>query len=119
MARIQERDLTFDSLEDLSDGRIAMLLKRHFTQVSGDCMNRPNDKTKRKVILEFSFTPVPDHDDLSVCERVDCEIECKSKVPVYRSKIIQMRPHRTGFIFNQDFPDDLNQPSLYPEGDET
>lgn len=116
MARVQECDLTFESLENMSDGKIAMLFKRHLATAAGDCANRPNDKAKRKVTLEFSFSPVPDHDDPTICERVDCEIECKARVPVYRSRVIQMRPHNSGFIYNQDFPDSLDQPSLY--GDE-
>ncbi len=112
---IQEMNLTFESLEDLYDGRIAMVLKRHMAMVARDCMNRPGDKTKRKVTLEFGFTPVPDPDDMSVCERVDCQLECKSKLPVHRSRPIQMRPHETGFIFNQDFPEDISQQSLFNE----
>lgn len=110
---IQEMDLTFQSLEDLYEGRIAILLKRRLAMVAQDCMNRPGDKTKRKVTLEFCFEPVPDPDDLSVCERVNCELECKAKLPVYRSRPIQMRPHNSGFIFNQDFPDDINQQTLF------
>ncbi|TWT63161.1 hypothetical protein [Rubinisphaera italica] len=86
---IQERDLTFESLEAMSDGRIAMLLKRHLQNVAADCMNRPHDKAKRKVVLEFIFVPVPDVDDMTVCDRVDMEIECKSKVPTFRTKVIQ------------------------------
>ncbi len=114
MGRIQECDLTFESLENMSDGKIALLFKRHLATAAADCVNRPNDKAKRDVTLKFSFSPVPDHDDLTLCERVDCEIECKAKVPVYRSRIIQMRPHKSGFIYNQDFPGELDQPSLYP-----
>lgn len=112
---IQEMNLTFKSLESLYDGRIAMLLKRHMAMVAQDCINRPSDKTKRKVTLEFCFQPIPNPDDASDCDRVDCEVECKSKLPVYRSRPIQMRPHNSGFIFNQDFPEDINQQSLFNE----
>lgn len=118
MPRIQEVNLTFQSIEDLADGKIAALLKRHMQNVATDCMNRPWDKTKRKVTLEFLFSPVPDSDDLNRCDHVDVEIECKSKLPTFRSATMQMRPHASGFIFNQDFPTDLNQQPLFSESDE-
>ncbi len=118
MPRIQEVNLTFGAIEDLANGKIAALLKKHLEMVARDCMNRPNDKSKRKVILEFQFSPVPDSDDLNRCDHVECDIECKSKLPTFRSATMQMRPHVSGFIFNQDFPDDLNQQPLFSENGE-
>ena len=118
MPRIQEVNLTFQSIEVLANGKIAALLKRHMQNVAMDCMNRPHDKNKRKVTLEFLFSPVPDTEDQNLCDHVDCEIECKSKLPTFRSATMQMRPHASGFIFNQDFPEDLNQQPLFSESEE-
>lgn len=111
MPHVQEVDLTFESLHDLDNGRIAALLKRHLANVAQDCMNRPSDEAARKVTLDFVFKATMDPDSRE-CERVWCEVECKSKVPVYRSKPIEMRVHRTGFTYNRDFPDTLDQAPL-------
>lgn len=116
---VQEADLTFASLEELDDGRIGKLLKRHFANVSNDCMNRPTDPAKRKVIVEFAFSPVYDA-ELRECEVVKVTIEAKSKVPTFRSKKYEMRPHKSGFAFNQDFPDKHDQQPLpFGESDGT
>lgn len=113
MSQVQEMDLTFSAIELLDEGKIAKLLKRHLTQVAQDCVNRPADDSARKVMLQFEFRPILDPDTRE-CDLVKCEIECKSKVPTFRSKKYEMRVHRSGFAFNADFPDDLDQPSLFP-----
>lgn len=111
---VQHVDLTFESLEELDNGRIAVLLKRHLANIAQDCMNRPTDASKRKVALEFNFTPIPDPETRE-CDSVAVEIECRSKVPVYRSRVFQMSVHRTGFVFNRDFPDHLDQQPLFED----
>lgn len=117
MATINEVQLNFENLVELDEGRINRLLMRHIQRISQDCMDRPTDKTKRKVILEFTAEPVYDPDTRE-CESVKVEIECKSKVPVFRSKTFQMRVTKAGLRFNPDFPDQLDQPSLYPKEDD-
>lgn len=114
MPRVQELDLTFGALDQIDSGKIALLLKRHLANVAQDCVNRPSDDAKRKVTMEFTFTPVLDPDTRE-CETVKCQIECKSKVPTFRSKKYEMRVHKTGFAFNRDFPDDLDQPPLFDD----
>jgi len=107
--------LNFSSLNDLHDGRIARLLTQHLKRIAEDCMDRPGDKTKRKVQLEFIAEPIPDDD--GGCDHVNLEIECRSKVPTYRSKKFEMRVSKGGFLFNKDFPDAIDQQGL-PFSDE-
>jgi len=110
-----EVQLGFDSLVELDNGVIDGTLKKHLAAIAADCINRPSDDSKRKVTLEFTVEPVFDHQTLS-CETCKVEIECKSKVPVHRSKPYEMRVTRSGLLFNQDFPDSLQQGAL-PLGD--
>lgn len=116
MPRVQEVQLSFDSLADLDDGRINKLLLQHISRVAQDCMNRPGDKTKRTVSLDFHVVPTIDPETRE-CEQVKVEIEAKSKVPTYRSKTYEMRVTKTGLLFNKDFPDALDQPPLFNQED--
>lgn len=117
MSRINEVDLCFSSMEGLDEGRINKLLMHHLANVARDCINRPMDKSARKVTLEFQVKPEPDP-STGDANTATVEIECKSKVPVYRSRRFEMRLKNNGLSFNQDFPDDLNQPSLFPDGEQ-
>ena len=111
MPQVQEVKLNFENLTELDSGKINMLVERHLAQIASDCINRPADETKRKVVLEFFAEPIPEED--GQCERAKIEIECRSKVPVYRSRRFEMRVSKGGFLFNKDFPGELDQPSLY------
>ena len=102
--------LTFRSLKDL-DPAIEPLLDKHVSAISNDCINRPGDKTPRKIILEMVFLPIIDQD--GECDEVEMTLECKSKVPVYRTRGHRMRVTRGGIGFNIDSPDNPNQQSLF------
>ena len=103
--------LNFETMGQLDDGLIDQVLRRHLMAVAQDCINRPADKTKRKVTLEFTVSPVLNQQTRE-CEIAQVEIECKSKVPVHRSAIYPMRVSKGGLLFNQDFPESLHQGSL-------
>lgn len=111
MSQTREVPLAFSTLVDLDSGRIDKLLAMHLARIAQDCMNRPGDKTKRKVTLEFEVSPVEDPETRE-CEHCKVAIECKSKVPTYRSKVFQMRVTKGGLLFNKDFPDSLHQAPL-------
>jgi hypothetical protein len=116
MPRVEEVPLDFTNLAGIDDGRINRLLAMHLARVAQDCIDRPGDKTKRQVCLTFTVEPVVADDGQAETSRI--EIECKSKVPVYRSRPYEMRLTKGGFKFNRDFPDAIDQPSLYPCDDE-
>lgn len=111
MPQVQEVPLNFETLTELDSGKINMLVTRHLALIANDCMNRPGDKNKRKVTLEFYAEPILEED--GQCERCKIEVECKSKVPTFRSRRFEMRVTKGGFLFNKDFPSELDQPSLY------
>lgn len=116
MPKVIEVPLDFSNLKNLDDGRIDKLLKHHIGNIARDCINRPTDKSARKVTLEFIVKPQPNPE--GDAETASVEVECKSKVPIYRSRRFEMRLSNNGLSFNADFPDDINQPSLFPEGEQ-
>ena len=109
--------LTFASL-GLLDGKLEPLLDKHMAAIASDCINRPGDVTPRKVVMEFVVTPVIDP-STNECDDVDLVVECKSKVPVYRTRGYRMRVTRGGLGFNADSPDNPNQQTLFREAEES
>ena len=114
----QLQQLSFDSLAELDDGRINRLVKHHLARIASDVIDRPADKTARKVTIDFIVKPIIQPD--GECDEAAVEIECKSKIPTYRTKKYTMRATKGGLAFNRDFPDELDQTSLYGDdaGDE-
>lgn len=112
MPRSQEVSLDFDNLAALDEGRINALLRHHVARIAADCISRPLDKSARKVTLDFIVKPEVDP-QTGECDSAFVEIECKSKVPTYRSKTYQMRLSNRGLLFNVDFPDSIDQQPLY------
>lgn len=104
--------LDFEHLATLDDGRIDRLLRMHVARAAQDCMDRPGDKSKRVVSLSIAVEPVVSDD--GQCESTRVEIECKSKVPVFRSRPYEMHCTKAGLRFNQDFPEELDQQPLFP-----
>jgi len=105
--------LTFASL-GLLDGRLEPLLEKHVVGIANDCINRPADKTPRKVILEFVITPICDP-MTNECDDVDLVVECKSKVPVYHTPGYRCRVTRGGLGFNADSPENPDQKTLFTQ----
>lgn len=110
---VQIVPLEFASLAELDDGRIQRLLRMHLARIAQDCMDRPGDKTKRKVSIEFIIEPQINQQ--GECDDARVTVECKSKLPVYRSKPYEMRVTKGGLLFNQDFPDSIDQPPLFTQ----
>src|SRR5262245_25100673 len=111
MANITELALDFTNLAKLDGGRVDRLLRHHLQKIATDMIARPGDATARKVTLEFVMKPIADADsgDLDGCH---VEIECKSKIPIFRTKKYQMKVQQNGLLFNADFPDQPRQPSV-------
>ena len=109
--------LDFHSLADLHDGRIAMMLANNLARIAQDCMDRPGDKTKRNVTLQFVAEPAMGDD--GGCDHVKLSVTCKAKVPEYKSRHYEMRVSKSGFLFNQDFPEALDAQGLPFSEDES
>lgn len=107
---IEFEELKLSTLGDLDD-RIEILFQRHLQNIANDCLNRPAEKTKRKVVVELSFEPVADPDS-GDCDSVRITIEARSKVPTFRTKSYPLGVTKAGFRFNSENPSDLRQPAL-------
>lgn len=111
-------ELSFDGLAKLDDEKVSKMLLFHLQRIAQDCVARPGEKAKRKVTLEFLATPLIADD--GGCESAHITVEVKSKIPTHHSKPYEMEVNNKGFRFNEDFPQELDSQSLFPNGkDET
>jgi len=115
MAEVKLAGLSLNTLATL-EPRIETVFQRHLANIAQDCMNRPGEKTSRKIILEMEITPVMDP-DTNDCDYCKITVKAKSKVPVHQTKAFQLSPNKTGFQFNSEVPENLKQPGLF-NGDE-
>lgn len=103
--------LTFQSLCD-ADSRIAVLFDKLITDLAKDCENRPYDKGKRKVTLDFILTPKMDQ-ETGELDTVEVTTEAKTSKPIYRMRPIQATTNKGQLLFNLDIPEDVDQTSLF------
>lgn len=107
MAQIKLTPLNLETLHGMGDGELGILIRNQLQRIARDCVDRPHDKTKRKVVIEIVAVPVVSpRGDFT---HVNIEIESKAKIPVHRTAPYQMQADMNGFKFNQDFPDALDQ----------
>lgn len=109
---IKTEKLDFSSLAQIDNGKVDTLLRVHLARIAQDCMDRPGDKTERKVTLEFLCEPILDDD--GGCDYVKLKLNCASKLPVYKTREYEMRVSKGGFLFNVDAPDAIDQHPLFP-----
>lgn len=100
--------LSLTSLQDLDDGRVLVAFNHELTRAVKDCLDRPGDKNKRIVSLEFALTPVVG--DEGQCESAEGEFAIKSKVPTRKSKTYSFGVNRKGaLIYSSNSPESVNQ----------
>jgi hypothetical protein len=107
MPQVKMVQLNLETLHDMGHGELGILIRNQLQRIARDCVDRPHDKTKRKVTIEISATPVINPQGEFTHTVV--EIESKAKIPVHRSSPYQMQADMNGFKFNGDFPDSLAQ----------
>jgi hypothetical protein len=74
--------MSLESLAEVDDGALGLLVKKALLNVCRDCIDRPTDATWRKVVLKIDFRPVANGPDLKHIEFVP---EVVSKIPSYRT----------------------------------
>ena len=108
--------LNLRTLAELDLGKGAEAFQRLLKRAVEDCMDRPGDKTARKVALEIHIVPIMEQG--GDCTEVAAEIHCTAKVPTYRTKPYSMGVRKGGhLVFNPDSPDNINQSTFIDEGD--
>jgi hypothetical protein len=100
------------------DPRIEGVFQYHVDRARHDCLNRPADKTVRKVLLEFTFQPIMDQESRE-CDAVEMTVKARSKVPDHQSATYRLGvdAKRKGIFFNVDNPQNIDQRSLFEGGD--
>lgn len=110
------RLLNLQSLAELDLGKGAEAFQVLLKRAVEDCMDRPGDKTARKVALEIHIVPVMEQG--GDCTEVSAEIHCTARVPTYRTKPYSMGVRKGGMlVFNPDSPDNINQTTFIDEDD--
>lgn len=101
---VQLEGLSLATLEVL-DPRIEVLFQKQVQLIANDCMNRPREKAKRKLIFEMQFEPMVDP-DTGECEEVKVSIDGKSTLPPFRTRPYPMHVTKAGLKFNSEVPDE-------------
>lgn len=109
--------LKLETIKDI-DPRIEGVFQYHVERARADCLNRPTDKTERKIIVEFTFEPVMDPESRE-CDAINMTVKARSKVPDHASATYKLGvdAKKKGLLFNVDNPENIDQPALF-EGDE-
>ncbi|MCA3003752.1 MAG: hypothetical protein IOD15_00125 [Phycisphaerales bacterium] len=98
----------------LDEGVAQGQFDRLMVAATQDCMDRPGEKTARKVTLTLLLTP--DGTD-NVCDRVKVEYEFSTSVPKFRTREYHAATHANGsLLFSPSSPDDPNQMGMF-DGD--
>lgn len=104
-----KRTLSANSLQELDNGKVAIALNNAIRLATLDIIDRPNDKTARKVHLTVELRPVLDK-DTAVLDVIDSEFIVKKVFPVQRSAPYPMYATTDGqMIFDVGSPLDPRQ----------
>ena len=106
------KKFAIENLPEVDDGKIKLAVNRAIQQAYDDMVQRPGDRSKRKVSLDIEFTPMADDDGL--LHSVSTEFAIGVKVPERRSKPYPMEPHAgsKSLLFNPASPEDPHQHTI-------
>lgn len=111
------KELRLENIADLDDGRVSLAFVHELKRAVQDCLDRPGDKTARKVNLEFTLKPLID-EATGQCETVNGDFKIKSKVPERKSKTYNFAARKAGqLVFSEESPQNVQQ-TTFMDGDE-
>lgn len=111
---MNQQRLDLKNLNELDSGVVNAAFDHEFQHIVRDCLDRPADKRKRKVTIEFEVIPVQPTEGRPDCEEIDVTAIVKSSVPKRQSKTYTMRPKHDGsVVFHPDIPEDPNADALF------
>ena len=111
---MSKMELRLDTLADFDFGKAAVAFKQALAQVVKDCLDRPGDKTARKVVLTTIITPEMAQDGDVVNAQVHFEV--KAAVPNWKTAPRPVLTGRAGqLIFNDMAPDNPHQQTIDEE----
>lgn len=104
--------LSLTSLQEMDNGKVVAAVDHAIRQVVNDCIDRPGDKSKRKVLLQIEMKPVLDK-DLGVLDTVNSKFRVKTNLPDRETVEYPMLPTQDGRLaFSPHSPGDPRQADL-------
>ena len=91
--------LSLESLAEIDQGAVGLLMRNALVQIARDCLNRPTDKTSRTLTLELTMKPIANGPDLKHIEFVPT---IKTKVPKYCTAPMVINASSNGFSYAPD-----------------
>lgn len=108
------KEFKVQEIGEIDGGRPAAAINRDIRQAVADCLDRPGDDSRRKVVIEIEVTPNCTQEGF--CEDVDIELTTVAKVPRRRSRPVNMRADVKGnLIWNEASRDDVHQGTIDEE----
>jgi len=107
--------LSISTLQEIDGGKPATAVNHALRQIANDIIDRPNDKAKRKVLIQVEMEPVLDS-DLGTLDTIATSFKIKTSVPVRQSRSYPMLPLKDGRLsFEPQSPFDPRQGALFSE----
>lgn len=103
--------LNLSSLSSIDQGRLAVAFEHELKKCEADCSDRPAIEKARIVRLEISLTPRLAEGSLEM-ESADVFFKVSSAIPKKETRNYNMRATRSGLVFNELSPDNVNQATL-------
>lgn len=111
---MRQHPLSLANIDKLDLGTVDAVFKATLKRVVSDLNDRPNDKTKRKIKIEFGLVPVPDSAGRDL-EEVGVEVTVTDSLPKTKTKTFRMLPKADGsLVFNADFSGEPHQEPMFP-----
>jgi len=110
------REVDFNSLSEMDDGVLNLVLRKHLKRAADDCMDRPGDQKPRKIKIEIGYVPML----LPSGEAYDAGMQVKiaSSIPDHVSQAYNVGMRKNGtFVFNANALDSVNQNTMDFDGE--
>ena len=119
MAKAQPKKLTgqtqfnLSNIPQIDNGRVQLAIDHQFRTALKDVMDRPGDKSKRTVTLQFEFIPDLQQDSAQL-DSINMQVSAGVKIPTRRnSKPYNLMPLNDGItVFQPHSPHDARQLDL-------
>lgn len=100
--------LDFSGLQVLDNGKLSAAFQAELQAAVRDCIDRPGDKSPRKVNLSMQLVPVLD--DTGDASNVQIKFDVKAAIPKRKTRTYEMLTIRGGGLrFSEHSPTNPNQ----------
>jgi hypothetical protein len=107
-----QMQMTLDNLRELHGGRAALAFDHALKQIVSDIIDRPGEKSKRKVVFTVEGTPILDK-TTAVLDNVGIQIKVVTGIPTRQTQVYPMKVTGDGvLLFQSNSPNDPDQHDL-------